>query len=103
MVEMWATVENEAGIHCRPSAEIVKAAKPYEGEIFVSSDTTTCDPRSALALMSMGLAQGAKVKISVSGPDEEAFCKRLAELFQTRYDFPPRKEGEEIKIPPELQ
>lgn len=103
MVEVWATIQNEAGIHCRPSAEIVKVARTFPGEISVSCGDLRCDPRSVLALMAMGLARGTRVKITVSGDGEEAFARKLVELFERRYDFPPRKEGEAVVIPPELR
>jgi phosphotransferase system HPr-like phosphotransfer protein len=36
----------------------------------------------------LGLEKGAEVSIQVSGPDEEAFCNKLVELFETHFDFP---------------
>jgi phosphotransferase system HPr (HPr) family protein len=94
MIEHKATVQNSAGIHCRPSAVIVKEARRYsECDIRVSAISGMCNPGSVLALISMGLEQGAVVNIQVSGPDEEAVCARMVELFERNYDFPPREEN----------
>lgn len=90
------------GIHARPSAAIVKEAKKYEGEIVVTAESGTCDPTSALAVISLGLHEGAQVRVRVTGPDEEAWCKRMVALFETHFDFPPRKEGEQVDIPSDL-
>lgn len=98
MVELTATVRNAHGIHCRPSAAIVKAVTGYPGEIEVTAESGRCDPRSIMGLIALGLAEGAAVTIRVDGPEEEATARRLAELFETHYDFPPRREGEDTRV-----
>ena len=90
MVEVKAIVQNEAGIHCRPSAILVKEGCAYEGEIEVSAASGSCSLTSALELIMMGLEKGAEVDIKVSGPDEEAEAQKLVELFETHFDFPPQ-------------
>ena len=90
MVHTEAVVQNEAGIHCRPSAILVKEGCAYEGDILVTANSGTCTLKSALELIMLGLEKGAAVKIQVSGPDEEAMAKKLVELFETHFDFPPR-------------
>ena len=90
MFEAKATIRNEAGIHCRPSAILIKEGSAYPGEILVTADSGTCSLTSALELIMLGLEQGAEVAIQVTGPDEEAFGRKLVELFETHFDFPPR-------------
>lgn len=94
MIEMTATVQNAQGIHCRPSAVIMKEAASYAGTIGITGNSRTCNLRSVMELLALGLHQGSTVTIQVSGPDEEAFCRRLVELFETHFDFPPREPGE---------
>ena len=102
MTEMTAVVRNEHGIHCRPSAVIAKAVMGYVGSIKVLGNGHECDPRSVMALMTLGLFAGSEVRITVDGPDEEAVCRKLVDLCETHFDFPPRPEGEPLKIPTEL-
>lgn len=90
MVEAKAVVQNEAGIHCRPSAILVKEGCAYEGDILVTAASGACNLKSALELIMLGLEKGATVDIQVTGPDEETFAKHLVELFETHFDFPPR-------------
>jgi phosphocarrier protein HPr len=89
MVEAKATIQNEAGIHCRPSAILVREGCAYPGEILVTAEAGTCTLTSALELIMLGLEVGTPVNIQVTGPDEEGFCQKLAELFETHFDFPP--------------
>ncbi|MCF7817728.1 MAG: HPr family phosphocarrier protein [Kiritimatiellales bacterium] len=90
MFEAKAVVQNEAGIHCRPSAILVKEGLSYSGKILVTAESGTCDLTSALELIMLGLEPGAKLKIQVSGPGEEEYCKKLVALFETHFDFPPQ-------------
>ena len=91
MFETKATIRNEAGIHCRPSAILIKAGKAYAGKILVTAESGTCTLTSALECIMLGLEKGAKVTLQVTGPDEEEFGKKLAELFETHFDFPPQQ------------
>jgi phosphocarrier protein HPr len=97
MVERTATVRNGHGIHCRPSATIIMEALPYAGQIEVTSDSGRTNLRSVLELVSMDLEVGSIVQVRVSGPDEEQVCARLAELFETHFDFPPASAEERVR------
>lgn len=84
-----AIVANAQGIHCRPSALIVKEFQGYPGKIRISNDHGSCDVSSVMQLLSLEMHQGNKVKIEVMGDNEAATADRLVELFQTHFDFPP--------------
>ena len=89
MVTQKATIQNEYGIHVRPSAVIVKSARDYDGTIIVCSEKgASTDIKNLLGLISLGLTMGQVVTISVTGPDEAEWCSKVVELFQTHFDFP---------------
>ena len=90
MFEAKAVIQNDAGIHCRPSAVLVKEGSAYPGKILVTAASGSCNLRSALECIMLGLEKGTEVTIQVTGPDEEAFCRKLAALFETHFDFPPQ-------------
>ena len=94
MVTAEATIRNEAGIHCRPSTHIVKTIRDYEGEMkVVNPDGVESDLRSMLSLMMLALSCGTKVKLEVTGPQEEEQLQVLVGLFEYEYDFPPREDS----------
>jgi len=95
MVEATATIRNSAGIHCRPSAAIVKGVGDYPGRLEISTANGTSDPRSIMGLLSLCLEVGTRVRIVVDGPDETATALRLVELLEMHYDFPTRLTGED--------
>ena len=84
-----AIILNSQGIHCRPSALIVKEFMGYAGTIRISNASGACDVSSMMQLLSLEMHQGGKVKIEVMGENEVAAADRLVELFQTHFDFPP--------------
>lgn len=86
-----AVIKNRAGIHCRPTAVIVKEARTFEDEITVQSEEQTGDAKSAIELLSMGLEEGATVEIHTAGPTASTSIARMVELFETEFDFPPRE------------
>ncbi|MCF7847799.1 MAG: HPr family phosphocarrier protein [Kiritimatiellales bacterium] len=90
MFESKAVIRNEAGIHCRPSAILISEASHYPGRILVSAKSGACDLTSTLEIIMLGLEQGAEITIQVEGPDEETFCRKLVDLFETHFDFPPQ-------------
>jgi len=94
MIEKNATIKNVQGIHCRPSAVIIKSLQSYDGKAVVRADAGEASLQSIMGLLSLCLEQGAKVSVMVDGPNEDRICTELVELFETEFDFPPRDEKE---------
>jgi phosphocarrier protein len=92
MIEKTATIRNAAGIHCRPSVEIVAAVSGYEGQIAVSRNGRTTDLRAMHELVMLGLLRGDEVRVAVSGPDEEAVCLQVVDLFEKEFNFAPGRD-----------
>lgn len=88
MVEKTVTIQNRAGIHCRPSSAILLAAQEFPGcqlKVICAKGESEID--SILSLLGLGLEQGESVRICAKGKNEAAACVRLAELFANEFDF----------------
>lgn len=92
MFTRTATVKNAMGIHCRPSAVIVKELRDCPCDVTFTANGGECDPKSILGLLAMGLAPGDEVSIRVSGEDESRWGLLAVDLIERVYDFPPRDE-----------
>jgi phosphotransferase system HPr (HPr) family protein len=94
-----AVIRNAAGIHCRPTAVIVKEARIFDTETIsvIAPSGVHANPVSAIELLSLGLDQGAEVTIEVSGEQAEACCAKMVQLFETNFDFPPRAQPSPIE------
>ena len=91
MVTGTATIRNDAGIHVRPSGTIYSAVRGYDGSIVVRYKDKELRALSLMGLIALGLAFGSEVELEVEGPDEQQKLEELTELFERRYDFPPRE------------
>jgi phosphocarrier protein HPr len=84
-----AIIENTQGIHCRPSALIVKEFQGYTGRIQISNANGLCKVSSVMQLLSLEMSMGCEVTVEVEGENEAAIADRLVELLKTKFDFPP--------------
>ena len=92
MTEIETVVKNSAGIHCRPSSEILLKRQEFpDCLISIETDNGNTDLDSILALIGLGLAQGDRVKVKADGPGEEEACRVIAGLFSYQFEFPPKE------------
>jgi len=89
MTTQQTTILNARGIHVRPSGVIAKALSGYPGSVCVAISDGEPQPITAmpLSILSLGLACGDRIAVSVDGPDEGHLCNELCSLFSTRFDF----------------
>lgn len=85
MFRKEVTVLNPTGLHARPAAEFVAAAKGFSSRITVrrcNMEGQGSNGKSILALMTLGASRGTLIEISADGPDEEAAVDALAALVE---------------------
>jgi phosphotransferase system HPr (HPr) family protein len=84
------TVNNRYGIHCRPSAIIVKEMATFPGVTFELEKDGGEGPviiDGVFSLMSMGIEDQSTVTVKTVGPNDTAACDRIAELIGYNFDF----------------
>jgi len=80
MAQREATVGPEEGIHGRPAARFVKAAKGFSSQVVIVKGDREVNAKSVLKIT--GLAtKGEKVTIRAEGEDAERAVETLAELI----------------------
>ena len=96
---MKATVEIEVkhpdGLHARPASLFVETAKSFSSEISVENltdESEVVDAKSILNIMTIGVSQGHKVKITAEGDDAEEAIEKLESLIES--DFEVEEEAE---------
>ena len=78
------TVINPSGLHARPAATFVKAASRYDADVRieeVGGESPAVSARSLLALMALGVRQGARVRVSAAGPQAKDALDDLRSLI----------------------
>lgn len=85
-MEQKLVVLNEAGIHARPAALLVKTAAKFSSEIIIEKNDRVINAKSIMNILSAGLKKGDEIKLKVTGPDEEEAMKALVELFEAKFN-----------------
>ena len=89
MIERIVTVNNRAGIHARPSAILVEAAKNFICSVHYEREDKKYDRingKSIMGIITLGAAYGAKLKLIFDGEDEEKAADILVRLFETNFE-----------------
>lgn len=98
--EATFTLGNPHGLHARPSAVLVKAAKRWQSQILVENlDTHSAivDAKNLMRVVSLGAKQGHRLHFMACGDDARQALKALEEAFQaglgeSTVPTPPRDE-----------
>lgn len=66
-------VQNPAGLHARPAAEVVRIARGCSLQTTLAGRGKTADAKSILAVLALGVRQGDDLEVTVEGgsPAEE--------------------------------
>ncbi len=92
MIETKITINNEAGIHCRPSTAIMTAVKEFPNcEFLLTTQNGESSLLSILELLSLCVQYKEEVKLMVTGDNEEEASKKISDLFAYKFDFPPQQ------------
>ena len=61
----------ETGLEARPVALLVQVASQFESDIYIESGNKRVNAKSIMGMMSLGLDNGAAVKVTTAGEDED--------------------------------
>lgn len=62
-------VTSESGIHARPATLLVNTASKFNSEINLAYAGKTVNLKSIMGVMSLGIQEGAEIKITANGDD----------------------------------
>lgn len=80
MIERYAKVTNQQGLHARPAAQIVKLASTFQSDIEVVKEGFSVNAKSIMGVMMLSAECGSSIMFRASGPDELVAVDALAEL-----------------------
>ena len=86
MTEQKITIRNRAGVHARPAAILVEAAKNYASVIYFEKNNSRINAKSILGIMSLGAGYGSEINIIAEGDDEKDAVAALARLFELKFE-----------------
>jgi len=86
MIEKNVEIINNAGLHTRPAATIVKIAAKYNSEFFINKDGMHINGKSIIGVMTLAAEKGSMLTLSFSGDDEEKASNAIIEYFERGFD-----------------
>ncbi len=86
MKELTVTIVNNAGLHTRPAATIVKLASKYKSEFYLNKDGLHINGKSIIGVMTLAAEKGSQILLSFDGEDEEEAAIEIADYFNRGFD-----------------
>ena len=85
MPQRSVRIVNEAGIHARPAAEIVKTAAKFRAEVTISKDGLDVNAKSIMGVMMLAAECGSTVMLSAEGDDADAALAAIAAVIESGF------------------
>lgn len=85
MIKKKVTIINDAGLHARPAAALVKVASKFESDFHIHMYGYKVNGKSILGVMTLAAEKGAELEIEVEGPDEEEATEAITELINSGF------------------
>jgi len=86
MTESLVKVINRAGVHARPAAVLVQAAKDFKANIYIEKGNNRINAKSIMGILTLAAAYGAELKIIAEGEDEKEAVEAILRLFETKFE-----------------
>lgn len=86
MIEHKIKIINNAGLHTRPAATIVKLASKYKCDFFLNKDGLHINGKSIIGVMTLAAEKGSEIVLIFDGEDEEHASKELVDYFNRGFD-----------------
>ncbi len=86
MYSKEVTVTNEVGLHARPATFLIQRANEFKCGLWVEKDERRVNAKSLLGVLSLGIAQGVKIRIIGDGVDETDAVDTLVALIESNFD-----------------
>ncbi len=86
MIEKEVEIINNAGLHTRPAATIVKIAAKFNSDFFINKDGMHINGKSIIGVMTLAAEKGSKLKLTFDGDDEKEAAEAIVDYFERGFD-----------------
>jgi len=86
MIEKKVKIINNAGLHTRPAATIVKMASKYKCDFFLNKDGMHINGKSIIGVMTLAAEKGSEIILTFDGPDENEAAEEIINYFNRGFD-----------------
>jgi phosphocarrier protein len=86
MIERNVKIINNAGLHTRPAATIVKLASKYKCDFFLNKDGMHINGKSIIGVMTLAAEKGSEIVLTFDGIDENEAAEEIINYFNRGFD-----------------
>lgn len=86
MIERKVKIINNAGLHTRPAATIVKLASKYKCDFYLIKDGMQINGKSIIGVMTLAAEKGSEITLIFDGEDEEQAAVEITDYFNRGFD-----------------
>jgi phosphocarrier protein HPr len=86
MIERTVKIINDAGLHTRPAATIVKLAAKYKSEFYINKNGLHINGKSIIGVMTLAAEKDSELILTFDGPDEEQAAQEIIDYFNRGFD-----------------
>lgn len=86
MIERNVKIINNAGLHTRPAATIVKLASKYKCDFFLNKDEMHINGKSIIGVMTLAAEKGSEIVLTFDGIDENEAAEEIINYFNRGFD-----------------
>lgn len=80
-------VQNEKGLHTRPSTELVKCACKFESNINLILGDTVVNAKSILGILMLAACKGTKIHLEAYGKDSKEAIEAIISLSEKKFNI----------------
>ena len=81
-VEQEIVVNNIHGLHARPAALFAQIANKFDSAVQLEKDGDIVDGKSIIAVLSLGVTKGTKIKLILQGNDANEALMELRKFLE---------------------
>lgn len=85
-IEELISVKKTHGLHARPATIFVQLANKFHSSVRVEKDGEVVDGKSIIAILSLGVNAGMKVRLIVEGDDATEAMEDLKTFLEGEHD-----------------
>ena len=85
MIRKDFTINNNLGLHARPSAQLTQIAGRYESEVFIARNGRRVNAKSIMGVMMLAAGPGSTVTVDAEGPDEQQAIDAIGVLIESGF------------------
>jgi phosphocarrier protein HPr len=86
MLERKVEIINNAGLHTRPAATIVKIAAKFKSEFYINKDGMQINGKSIIGVMTLAAEKGSELLLTFDGEDEQEASEAIIDYFNRGFD-----------------